>query len=255
MKNKLSKLVINNLTIVIIGGQILTYLAINAGYISYSHLSLNYSLITSGEFWRIISFLFIPPTSSPVWSIISWYILYLMGSNLEHYWGASHYNLYILLAVILTNVTALLFNLSVGTNYYLQSSIFLAFAFLNPNFQVRLFFIIPVKIKWIAMATWVLYLWALLFGSNGAKLLLVASLTNFLIFFMKDIYYKIKYRGNSLKHKIEKEVIKKRPTHTCVTCSKNDIEFPYLDFRYCSLCKPEKCYCEDHINNHNHIGE
>lgn len=255
MKNKIGNLAINNITVIIIVGQVFTYLAINAGFINYSNLSINYNLITSGEFWRVITFLFIPPATSPIWSVLSWYILYLMGSNLEHYWGAKHYNLYILVAVVLTNITALLFNLSVGTNYYFQSSIFLAFAFLNPDFQVRLFFILPVKIKWIAIATWVLYLWTFIFGSSGARLLLIASFTNFAIFFSKDIYHKIRYRGNRIKHKIEKEVTKNRPLHECAICRVNDINSPYMDFRYCSGCSPEQCYCEDHLNNHDHIGE
>ncbi|QEN05225.1 DUF1751 domain-containing protein [Thiospirochaeta perfilievii] len=255
MKNKLHKYAINNLTLFIIIGQVITYLAINSGYITYSDLSLSYSLIVNGEFWRVVSFVFIPPATSPIWSLLSWYILYLMGSNLEHFWGALHYNTYILVAVVLTNLTAYFFKLSIGTNYYFQSSIFLAFAFLNPNFTVRLFFILPIKIKWIALITWIFYAWALIFGSLGAKLLLIASLANFIIFFSKDIFYKIKYRGSGLKRKIEYEMSKNSPKHSCFICNKNDIDNPHSEFRYCSKCNPEQCYCEDHIKNHNHISE
>lgn len=255
MKNKLNRYAIKNLTITIIVGQVLVYLAINAGFINYSTLSLNYGGILNGEIWRVITFLFIPPTTSPIWAVISWYILFLMGSNLEHYWGELHYNIYIFVAVVLTNIVAFIFNLSIGTNYYLQSSIFLAFAFLNPNFQVRLFFIIPVKIKWIAIVNWILYLWILFTGNSAQRLLIIASLTNFTIFFSKDIYYKIKYRGKTVKKRIEKRVSANKPLHTCAVCSRNDLDYPHLDFRYCSQCSPEKCYCEDHILNHDHIGE
>lgn len=255
MKNKLGKLAINNLTIIIILGQIFTFLAISSGYITQSSLTLNYLLISQGEYWRVISFIFIPPSGAPLLSLLSWYILYLMGSNLEHYWGALHYNLYILLAVILTNIVSYIFKVPVRTNYYLQSSIFLAFAFLNGDFQVRLMFFIPVKIKWIAIATWIIYLWSFIFGNIVGRLLLTASLTNFFIFFGKDIYYKIRHRGKRIKHSISKEIKKNKPLHQCVVCSKNDITHPYMDFRYCSRCNPEQCYCEDHINNHTHIGE
>ncbi len=251
MIKNLKKIAVNNLTMYIIIGQIIAFLCINSGYITSSNLALNYSLILEGQFWRTLSFLIIPPGTTPIISLLSWYILYLMGSNLEHYWGALHYNLYILVAVILTNIASYLFNLTVGTNYYLQSSIFLAFAFLNPNFQVRLFFIIPIKIKWIAIATGVIYLWALIFGGLGAKLLLIASFTNFFIFFSKDIYYKIKYRGKRIKNKISTEVNKNRPIHKCKVCSKNDINSPHTDFRYCSTC--EECFCDEHINNHTHL--
>ena len=46
---------------------------------------------------------------------------------------------------------------------------------------------------------------------------------------------------------------KKKPLHTCYVCSKNDIENPHTEFRYCISCNSEICYCEDHINNHTHI--
>lgn len=253
MKKKQNNIAIKNLTLTIIIGQVLVYLAINAGLISYNFLALSYTNILNGEFWRVISFLLIPPTTSPVWAMISWYILYLMGNNLENYWGEHNYTIYILVAVILTNIVAFLFNIYVGTNYYLQSSIFLAFAFLNPNFQVRLFFIIPVKIKWIAIFNWVLYTWTLLTGSSGEKLLIIASLTNFMIFFSKDIIHKIRYRGHSVKTKIEVKVSESKPKHICKVCQKNDKTNPHMEFRYCSKCSPEQCYCEEHILNHTHI--
>ncbi|MBN2617000.1 MAG: hypothetical protein JXR64_01670 [Spirochaetales bacterium] len=249
MNKFLNKLIIKNLTAVIIIGQAIIYVAINSKFLHPEWLSLSYNKILNGEVWRVISFLFLPPSTSPILAIISWYILFLMGLNLEHYWGEKHYNLYILTAVILTNITAFVFNLSIGTNYYLQSSIFLAFAFLNPNFQVRLFFLIPVKIKWIAIVNWLLYLWILITGSTGEKLLIVASLLNFGIFFTKDIYIKIKYRGKIVKKHLEKKINENKPLHTCSICGRNDIDNPHLSFRYCSKCNPEKCYCEDHINH------
>lgn len=253
MKNKLNHIAVKNLTTTIIIGQVLVYLGIQSGFITYDALALNYADILNGEIWRVVSFLIIPPTTSPVWALISWYVLYLMGSNLENYWGELHYTIYILVAVVLTNLVAFIFNIYVATNYYLQSSIFLAFAFLNPNFQVRLFFIIPVKIKWIAIVNWILYTWILLTGSSGEKLLLAASIMNFIIFFSKDILNKTKYRGKRVKTKIELKVAENRPKHICKECSKTDLTHPHMEFRYCSKCSPEQCYCEDHIQNHTHI--
>lgn len=255
MKNILNNFAVKKLTITIIVGQIIVYLAIKSGVMTYQTLALNYTAILNGEIWRVISFLFIPPTTSTVWAMISWYVLYLMGSNLEHYWGELHYTLYILVAVVLTNIVSFLFSLSVGTNYYLQSSIFLAFAFLNPNFRVLIFFLIPVKIKWIAIFNAVLYLWVLVTGSTGERLLILASLTNFVIFFSKDIYFKIKYRGKRVKAHIESKTAESSPIHSCYVCGKSDKTDPHTDFRYCSQCSPEQCYCEDHIHNHDHILE
>lgn len=252
MKKRLNGFAIKNLTLFIIIGQIAVYLAMNAGLITHGMLALNYGDILNGQVWRVISFLLIPPTTSPVWAMVSWYILFLMGSNLENYWGELHYTIYILVAVVLNNLVAYIFNLYIATNYYLQSSIFLAFAFLNPNFQVRLFFILPIKIKWIAIINWVLYTWVLLTGGLGERLLIVASLANFIIFFGKDLFFKIRYRGKSVKSKIEMKVAEKTPSHTCVICSRNNLTNPHLEFRYCSKCTPEQCYCEEHVEGHIH---
>lgn len=253
MTSKLDKFAIKNLTAVIIGAQIVVYLAMMAGYINPGMLSISYYHIFNGEIWRVITFLFIPPSTSPIWAILSWFILYIMGINLEHYWGEFRFNIYILLAVVLTNMAAYIFGWNIATNYYLQSSIFLAFAFLNGNFQVRLFFILPVKIKWIAMLNWVYYLFLIVVGGLADRVLILASLMNFFIFFSKDIYYKLKYRSKRVKNKVENKVMSSRPKHQCVICGKSDISHPHTDFRYCSTCNPEQCYCEDHLNNHDHI--
>ncbi|MGL1893942.1 MAG: hypothetical protein OCD02_20050 [Spirochaetaceae bacterium] len=252
MIKKLDKFAIKNLTLIIIIGQILVYLGLNSKIISYEMLYLSYPHIFSGQIWRVISFIFIPPTSSPIWAVLAWYFFYLIGSSLEHFWGALHYNIYILIAVVLTNIVAFLFNFQIGSNYYIQTSLFLAFAFLNPEYQIRLFFIIPIKIKWIAILTWILYLGVVLFGSTGEKLLLASSIINFILYFNRDIYFKLKYRGKKVKIKIEKKVTENRAIHTCAKCGINDKDNPYTDFRYCSQCTPEQCYCQEHILDHDH---
>lgn len=251
LEKKLGKYSIHNLTLIIIVGQVLFYFAIMRDLINISDISISYDHILKGQIWRIFSFIFIPPTLNPVFAVFGWYLFYLMGNSLDHYWGTFHYNVYILISIILTNLVALVFG-SVVSNVYLQSSVFLAFAFLYPDFQVRLFFIIPVKVKWLALLTWILYSWTILFGDIVSKLLIVASLTSFLLFFYKDLYFKIRYRRKKILNKFEKEIEKSKTVHKCAVCGITDKDDPYMDFRYCSQCQPEKCYCEDHIHNHGH---
>lgn len=252
MSSKLDKFAIKNLTAVIIGGQILVYLAMMAEYITPGMLSISYPHILQGQVWRVVTFLFIPPSTSPIWAILSWFILYIMGINLEHYWGGFRFNIYILLAVILTNLAAFIFGWNIATNYYLQSSIFLAFAFLNGDFTVRILFLFPVKIRWIAILNWIFYLFMMIVGGMAERVLILASLMNFFIFFGKDIYYKIKYRGKRVKVNVEKRVQSHKPKHQCIICGKSDITHPHMDFRYCSKCNPEQCYCEEHLLDHTH---
>lgn len=252
LEKKLGRFSIHNLTLIIIIGQVLFFFAMRAGLVSFRDISISYPDIINGQVWRVISFIFIPPTFNPVFVIFNWYLFYLMGNSLEHYWGAFHYNIFILISVILTNLVAFAFRYNIDTNIYLESSIFLAFAFLYPNYQLRLFFILPIKVKWLALLTWVLYAWTFIFGHNANKLLIVASLLSFFIFFYKDLYFKIRYKKNNVIKKIENEAVKNKPVHTCALCGITDKDDPYMDFRYCSKCNPEKCYCEDHLHDHEH---
>lgn len=249
---KLGRYSIKNITLIIVICQSIVFFAMLGNLISIDDLSLTYQKIGQGQIWRVISFLFIPPTLNPIFVLFNWYFFYLMGTSLEHYWGTFHYNIYILIGIILTNLLAFVLNINITTNIYFESSIFLAFAFLNPNFQLRLFFLIPVKIKWFALLIWIGYIWTIVTGSYAGKLLIVVSLLNFFIFFFKDIYYKIRYRKNRVKERINSELTKNKPLHTCSQCGVTDKDDPYMEFRYCSKCSPERCYCEEHINNHDH---
>ena len=43
--------------------------------------------------------------------------------------------------------------------------------------------------------------------------------------------------------------------HKCAVCGRTDTDYPNLEFRYCSKCVGNYCYCMDHINNHVHITQ
>jgi hypothetical protein len=42
------------------------------------------------------------------------------------------------------------------------------------------------------------------------------------------------------------------PRHRCHKCGKTDLTHPQIEFRYCSKCVGEECYCSEHIANHEH---
>lgn len=247
-----NKFYIKNLTIVIIFFQVAAFFLIYSGMIPYSLLTLNPGLVLEGQFWRVITFAMLPPSLSPIWVLFSWYLFYLMGNSLEHYWGETKFNLYILISVILTNLTSFIFGVEVGSNENIRNSVFLAFAFLYPNFQIMLFFILPIKVKWIALVTWIFYGVQFVFGGLTVKLLLLTAVLNFLIFFLKDLYYKLRYGKRVVTDKISKKIQENTPVHKCEICGITDKEHPELDFRYCSLCNPPKCICENCLKDHKH---
>lgn len=248
----MNKYYIKNLTTVIISLQVVSFILIYLGIVPYSILVLSPSRILQGEIWRIISYIALPPGSNPFWVLFSWYFFYIMGSALEHYWGEFKFNLYILISIALTNLTAFIFDINIASNDNIRNSIFLAFAFLNPNYQIRLFFILPVKVKWIALVTWILYGIQFIFGGFGEKMIILGAVLNFLIFFTKDIFYRLRYGQRVVKSKIEKKIRENTHFHKCDICGISDKEHPELEFRYCSQCTPPKCICEKCLQEHKH---
>jgi Pyruvate/2-oxoacid:ferredoxin oxidoreductase delta subunit len=139
---------------------------------------------------------------------------------------------------------------------FLAGSVFLAFAFLNPEFEMLLFFILPVKIKWLALLTWIGYGYKLAVGSWPTRLMVLAAIGNFLVFFAGDIVQRIRTGRRRMSHQAKVFAAtpdEKEPRHRCHVCGKTDLTNPLLDFRYCSKCAGDQCYCPEHIFNHVHV--
>ena len=156
------------------------------------------SLVMRGQVWRLITFIFLPPSGSPLLLVLSLYFYYVLGSTLERVWGTFRFNLYYLFGLIGCMIAGMISGY--GTNVYLNLSLFLAFAYLFPDHQVLLFMIIPIKMKYLAYLNWALFAVELLTGSWAAKAAIIASLINFFIFFGPDIVNRIRgRRGNSVQ--------------------------------------------------------
>ena len=149
-----------------------------------SLLAFDRSAILRGQIWRIVTFVFIPPNSSPFFIFLSLYFYWLIGSSLENQWGAFRFNVFYLCGVIGT----MLFGFITGyaTNYYLNLSLFFAFALIFPDFQLMLFFILPVKVKYLALLDAIGFLWMLLTAGWPQKIALLVAVGNILLFFWKD---------------------------------------------------------------------
>lgn len=156
--------------------------------------------VLQGEVWRLLTYIFIPPSQSPIWIIFLLYFYYLVGTGLEQAWGAFRFNLYYVLGLAGTTLAAFI----TGAGYtgaYLNLSLFLAFAHLYPDFEIMLFLILPVKIKYLAWLNWALMGFTLIFYALPYKIAAVAAVVNFFIFFGPDIYRNIKLRRQVQKNR------------------------------------------------------
>jgi len=252
LERKLRRYAIPNVTLYLILGQALFFVFNLSGRFILDRVVLIPGLVLMGEWWRLITFLFIPPLTNPIFAFFAWYLFYLMGSALEGHWGSFRYNLFLLVGYVATVAVSFLMPLYPATNLFIGGSVFLAFAFLYPDFQLYIFFILPVKIKWLALLTWIGYAYKVLTGTGSDRLLVLASLGNYFLFFGKDIYWRIKTGRRRMTEQTRQFSGKKEAFHTCAVCGKPDISHPQMEFRYCSDCGGLG-YCKDHIFNHKHV--
>ena len=264
---------IPNLMTIVAVGTALVYLLnqFGQGVSLSSILALFPALVLRGEVWRLVTFVFVP-MSGGILLLLELYFYWFIGSALEREWGTAKFTLFYLSGVVL-NILFGFLSLLTGdftalvTMRYVNLSLFFAFATLYPNLQVLLFFIIPIKVKWLAWVDAALFAWSVIssllsLDVVGAILPLVAIL-NYFLFFASDLLGALGYAKRRVQHQTSHQTInfkkaarqaqQKGYIHKCAVCGKTDTDYPDMEFRYCSKCNGYYCYCKDHINNHVHI--
>ncbi|MCQ2421052.1 MAG: rhomboid family intramembrane serine protease [Clostridia bacterium] len=267
---------IRNLMLVIAIGNLITYFlsSIDPSRVVYSFLCFSRSAILRGQIWRLFTYVFTYLLDargiSFLLAAVSLFCYYQFGKILEQIWGSFRFNLYYLTGILLNDIFSLIFGWSC-TATDLNLSLFLAVATIAPEAQVLLFFILPIKMKWMA---WV-YLGFTVFNvlqlfSYGPLYFLwlapIVPLLNYILFFGKDIrnvlpdFLRTKPRRSSQSRpnanwasSYQQKNAKPAYRHKCTVCGRTDTQYPNLEFRYCSKCSGFYCYCIDHINNHEHI--
>ena len=191
LEYKYGRYAIHNLMAYVTSTMLVVYLfQMISNYPLFLHLTLSRDALFSGEIWRLITFIFVPPNSSPFFLLISLYFYYMMGSALERQWGAFKFNIYYLIGILGIIIAALIGGY--GSVTFLNLSMFLVFAHLFPNVEFLLFFIIPVKAKYMGYFSWALLLFQFIFSGFSQKLVILFSLLNFFLFFGEDFFDNIK---------------------------------------------------------------
>lgn len=303
-ERKYGKYAISNLSLYLVIGYVVGYLLEIISPNIYGLLTFNPYMITHGQVWRLVTWLLVPPEDLGLLTIIMLILYYQLGQGLEHTWGTYRYNLYMFSGFIFTVVGALamygilvvlyrtdvlpvtmikemyeygyiemnryfgdIISLFVST-YYINMSIFLAYAVTYPEEQLYFYFVIPIKMKWFAIV-YGLYIigdiaTAFKYSSKiigiTVTVLVVASLLNFLIYMIVG-KNRNRFNPNQVKrrHEYKKSIKSAKPVsyengarHKCAVCGRTELDSPELTFRYCSKCSGSKEYCEDHLFTHTH---
>ncbi len=301
LERKFGRYAIRHLTRYIILAYIIGYVILLIS--AYSNvpiqtwLSLNPGAIMRGEIWRLFSWVLIPPSSLNIFTIIMLFCYYQLGTLLERVWGDFLYDFYIFFGMIMTVIGAFIMYFAGGalaiemtgglmfSTYYVSLSIFLGFAMTFPDQQMLLFFIIPVKIKYLAVFDVAYLTYNMIVGNWMTRVQIICSLAATILFFLMTRGSAIRSRmGNRTGGRYGRQQQSRRstgsgragnasgrirrtgsrggvntaaqgsgPVHRCDVCGRTERDNPNLEFRYCTKCAGNHEYCSDHLFTHVHI--
>lgn len=209
-------------------------------------LTLDTNLVRQGQVWRLVSYIFIPPQTSFLWIAFALMFFWMLGEGLEQAWGAFRLNLFYLIGMIGTTIAALL-TPGGTTNIYLNLSVLFAFATIYPNYEILLFLILPLKIKWLAWVSFGFLLLTFWSGSITLQAAIGASFVNYILFFGRDLWQLARHRKQvtTRRRKFEEAAaMGDEPLHRCIVCQRTEETDPDLEFR---VSADDQEYCVDHL--------
>ena len=291
LEQKLGRFAIRNLMLYLIIFYIIGFiLNVTNENFYWEYLSLNVYEILHGQVYRLITFLCYPPSESIIWFLLISFIYFSLGKTLEMVWGTFRFNLYIFLGILGVILAAFISYFCFGEVYLLTAdriylSMLLGMAATFPDMTFLLYFIIPIKAKWLGILYGGILLYEVISdaiaGEWTSVIVTVLSLLNFFVFFVFIRNKKGRSHGSyggaagaggffAEKKSTQKGSgakvydfdpkadIKSKagsvqtPRHRCSVCGITDIDAPDMEFRYCSKCNGAYEYCSNHIYTHIH---
>lgn len=217
-----------------------------AAYLMF--LDLNPARVMNGEVWRLITHVFIPGNFSLIWALIGTMFMMWIGRGLDDAWGAFRVNLYIFGWMFAVTLGALIFGWPAPGMFLYQTLLF-AFATLFPNEEIMIYFILPVKMKWVALLS--AGMTAFLVMRDPSFLLpVIACHLNYLVVFGPGFMSERAKQARVMARRGQFESAKLAEGtffHQCSVCKKTEIDNPQLDFRVldsgdeiCTECRAKR---------------
>ncbi len=273
LERKLGRHAIPNLILWLLAGYAIGFTLVYTAPEVLSLMTLEPYYILRGQVWRLITWVLMPPDTSLLFAVIMMLFYYQLGQSLERTWGSFRFNVYIFGGILFTVIGAfVLYGIFYALNgipvtgmgaffttNYINMSIFLAFAVCYPNMQVYLYFIVPVKMKWLAGVYGGLIVFSLIQTNWAGAVAIISSLLNFLVFYVSTrdfhrISPKEIHRRQAFKSQMRQSAPRPGITkHKCAICGRTEKDDPALEFRFCSKCEGNYEYCQDHLFSHQHV--
>ncbi len=224
------------------------FMSLEAASAYLGFLELNPARVMKGEVWRLVTHVFVPRQLSLIWALFGTMIMMWIGRSLDEAWGAFRVNLYIFGWMFVVTVGTLVFHWPT-TSLYLYQSLLFAFATLFPNEEISLYFVLPIKMKWVALLS--AGFTAFMVMQNPALLLpVLAGHLNYLIAFGPGFVSERARQARVMARRTRFEsaqVPQNTYFHQCSVCKKTDVDNPQLDFRVldsgeeiCTECRAKR---------------
>jgi membrane associated rhomboid family serine protease len=251
LERRLGGYAIPNLILYVVGGMAIVWALAFTRPDVLGRLTLDMSAVRHGEVWRLVTFLFIPADLS-YWVMINLYFTWWVGSSLEQHWGAFKLNAFYLLGALGTIVAALI--AGGASNLYLDASLVLAFATVFPDVEILLFFILPIRVKWIGILTGAWLVFSFVMSEWSQRAAVVAAVGNYVLFFAG--YWGAFLRSQRLRSKQRAkrdEFQASKPTlgqRACAICGAREAEGADIRVCTCEKCGAPRALCLEHARNH-----
>lgn len=285
-EKRFGKYAIPNISLVLIICYAIGYVLETIAPALTAYLTLDpYQILFHGQIWRLVTWILLPPSTMNIFTLaIMMLFYYSIGTSLERTWGTYRYNVYLFGGMLFTIIGSflamglcyLLYGSQLGmgamaevffrqgslmfSTYYINMSIFLAYAATFPEAQVLLMFIIPIKVKWLGIVYGVMLALEFVLGVGYPdlnifyRIAIAASLLNFGVFWLSSRHHlaprQIK-RRQQFKSEVRRNA--KITRHKCAICGRTEEDDPSLEFRFCSKCNGNYEYCQYHLFTHEHV--
>ncbi len=277
LERKIGRYAVPNLIMWLIGAYTIGFVINMAAPGLLTYLVLSPYHVLHGQIWRLVTWIFMPTDTNLLFLLIMAMFYYQLGMTLERSWGTFRFNVYIFGGMLFTMLGAFLLygilsfsyepallpemsymiSFGISTNY-INMSIFLAFAVMYPDMQVMLYFIIPIRMKWMAVVYGILTAFQFIASGWAGRISIFMSLLNFIIFFLSTRNLR-RYSPHEIHRRQKFKAQMREPKgagvtkHKCAVCGRTELDDPTLDFRFCSRCEGNYEYCQDHLFTHQHI--
>jgi membrane associated rhomboid family serine protease len=256
LERKLGRFAIPNLTLWICGGMAFVYLLLYAKPELRDSLELH-PWLALRQPWRFVTFLFLP-SGSLIRVFFQIYWMWFVGQNLESEWGSFKFNVYYLIGTLGTIAVAYLTGMPQGM-VWLNASLLFAFATLFPDYEIRLYLLIPIPMKWLAIPTALIFGWYFFDGDNGTRAAIAVGISNYFIFFAGHLLAIARGQQLQMKQAARRAGLRSPPRETenkkadgraCAICGKSQDDGADIRVCSCEKCGGPRELCLEHARNH-----